>query len=140
MWGEPIKSQILLNQNNSVNLDGHVIVRGLLTRRETIRRLEDKVGGKLIPDWKVDLLNVLDELAEYIRINNQGRHTPERTIEFQNERYVHRDMIASEEVISFQWGIDFKLGDINVGGTKKMWFQLPMSFQINRSKGGILSA
>lgn len=138
MWGEKIRPQILLNQNESVNLDGHFIVRGLLTKRSTVRRLEDEVGGRLIPDRKSDLLNVLDELAEYIRINNRGRHTPERTIEFQNERYVHRDLIASEEAFKFQWNIDFKLGNVNVGGTRKMWFQLPISIQINRSKRSIL--
>lgn len=138
MWGEKIKPQIYLNQNEGVNLDGHFIVRGLLTKRSTIERLEDEVGGKLIPDHKSDLLNVLDELAELVRTNNQGRHTPERTIEFMNERYVHRDLIVSEDVFKFQWNIDFKLGDVNVGGTKKIWFQLPMSFQINRSKRGVV--
>lgn len=138
MWGEKIRPQILLKQNEGVNLDGHMIVRGLLIKTSTIRRLEDEIGGRLIPDRKSDLLNVLDELAEYIRINNRGWHTPERTIEFQNERYVHRDLIASEEVFKFQWNIDFKLGNVNVGGTRKMWFQLPISIQINRSKRSIL--
>ena len=140
MWGEKIKPQILLRQNEGVNLDGHLIVRGLLTKRSTIKRLEDEVGGKLIPDRKSDLLNVLDELAELIRLSNRGRHTRERTLEFMSERYVHRDLIVSEQVFKFQWNIDFKLGDVNVGGTKKMWFQLPMSVQINRSKRGVLIA
>lgn len=136
MWGEKIKPQILLGQNKYVNLDGHIIVRGLLTKRSTIARLEDEVSGKLIPDSKPDLLKILDELAEYVRVRNGGYHTPKRTLEFMSERYVHRDLIISEDVFQFQWKIDFKLGDVNVGGTKKMWFQLPMSFQINRSKRG----
>lgn len=138
MWGEKIRPQIQLSQNDDVNLDGHLIVRGILTDRLTIKRLESETGGKLVPDSNVNLLNVLDEIAEYVRANNGGRHTPERTIEAHSERYTHRDLIVSEGVFKFQWGVDFKLGDMNVGGIKKMWFQLPINFQINRSKRSIL--
>jgi hypothetical protein len=138
-WGQKIKPKILLNQNNTVNLDGHMIVRGIMVQRRTISEMEDEVGGTIIPDEKGDLLRVLDELAEYIRVRNNGQHTPQRTIEFMNERYVHRDLTISADVFSFQWDMDWGLGDVAVRGVKKVWFQKPISFAINRSqKGAIL--
>lgn len=135
-WGQPIKPTILLKQNNTVNLDGHVIVRGIMVKREFVVEMEDEVGGTLILDEKNDLLHVLDELAELIRVKNNGRHTPQRTIEFMNERYVHRDLTISADVFSFQWDMNWGLGDVAVCGTKKVWFQKPISLAINRSQMG----
>ncbi|KKK53724.1 hypothetical protein LCGC14_3091900 [marine sediment metagenome] len=135
-WGQKIKPTILLKQNNKVNLDGHVIVRGIMVERQTIAEMEDEVGGRLIPDQKNDLLRVLDEITEYIRVRNNGNHTPERTIEYMNERYVHRDLTISADVFSFQWDMNWGLGDVAVRGTKKVWFQKPISLAINRSKAG----
>ncbi len=137
-WGQRIKPTILLNQHEAVNLDGHTIVRGIMVSRQKIAEMEDEVGGVLIPDEKADLLKVLDELAEFIRAANMGQYTPQRTIEFQNERYVHRDLPISADVFSFQWGMSWGLPDITASGIKKVWFQKPMTFTINRSKGSIL--
>lgn len=134
MWGEKIKPQILLNQTDDVNLDGHLIIRGLLVSRRYISELEDEVGGKVIQDHEADVLNVLDEAAEYIRVRNRGRYTPHRTLEIQNEQFVHRDLIISDKVFGFQWGMNTNFGTVNIGGIKKMWFRLPMTFGINKSR------
>ena len=137
-WGQKIKPTILLKQNNKVNLDGHVIVRGIMVKRQTIAEMEDEVGGRLIPDQENDLLRVLDEITEYIRVRNNGNHTPERTIEYINERYVHRDLTISADVFSFQWDMNWGLGDVALRGTKKVWFQKPISLAINRSQSGAI--
>lgn len=137
-WGQKIKPAILLKQNSKVNLDGHAIVRGIMVKRQMIAEMEDEVGGMLIPDQKNDLLGVLDELAELIRVRNNGNHTPQRTIEFMNERYIHRDLTISADVFSFQWGMNWGLGDVEVQGTKKVWFQKPISLAINRSQVGAI--
>jgi len=138
MWGQKINPEIILRQNETVNLDDHAIVRGLLVSKMTISRIEDEVGGTLVPDHMSDLLNVLDEVAEYVRVGNNGKHTPQRTIEFHNGKYTHRDLIVSESVMSFQLGFELKIGDVAVGGVKKMWFRLPMNLQINRPKRSVL--
>ena len=137
-WGQKIKPTILLKQNNRVNLDGHVIVRGIMVKRQTIAEMEDEVGGRLIPDERNDLLRVLDEITEYIRIRNNGNHTPQKTIEYMNEQYVHRDLTISADVFSFQWGMNWGVGDVAVRGAKKVWFQKPISLAINRSQRGVI--
>lgn len=109
-----------------------------MVKRQTILKMEEEVMGALIPDTKNDLLHILDELAEHIRVKNGGRYTPQRTIEFANERYVHRDLIISGDVFSFQWNMNWGLGDIVARGTKKIWFQKPFSLSINRSKKGAI--
>lgn len=128
-WGDRIKPEILLNQNNLLNLDDYTPVRGVFTSRSRIMEYEEDLGARLIPDHKVDLLNVLDELAEMVRRKNGGKHTPRRTIEFQNEVYIHRDLFVGEQTLKQHWGINKKNG-FSVRGIKKMWFHKKRTFAI----------
>ena len=142
-WGERIRPRILLNQNEKVNLDKHIIVRGLLIERSIIAGMEEAVGGTLIPDSQVTLLADLDYAAEHIRVKNNGMYTPERTLEVMGARYVHRDLIISPDVFEYQWGMKFGLGNSTIRSTKKIWFRCLMAVSINRSartKGDILIA
>lgn len=115
---------MILLPGSEINFDEFVYVRGVALPRARVDFHEQEVGGKLVSDREAELLLLLDQVCEQVRRQNGGRHTPFRTVEFQDgTRYIHRDL----EFPAGMFGIP---EIITATGPKKMWFRCPKIFII----------